>query len=92
MRANREGDMENTTVGEHIKRARNLRGFSQEGLSELAGINSATIWGLETGRHAPRPSTLRKLAEALGLEVPDLLTGNYEAMTSAGKAFAPAPR
>lgn len=92
MRANREGDMENTTVGEHIKRARNLRGLSQEGLGEMADINPATIWGLETGRHTPRPSTLRKLAEALGLEVPDLLTGHFEAMTSAGKALAPASR
>ncbi len=82
--------MENTTVGEHIKGARNLRGLSQDGLGELAGVNPATIWGLETSRHTPRPSTLRKLATALGLEVPDLLTGNYEAMTSAGKALASA--
>ncbi len=85
--------MENT-VGENLKRARYLRGLSQEGLAELANANPTTIWGIETGRHNPRPSTLRKLAEALGLEVSDLLTGNLDALIggASGKGLAPATR
>lgn len=81
-----------TTIGENLKRARNLRGLSQDGLAELADVNNVTVWATETGRSVPRPSTLRRLAKALGLEVADLMIGNLEAITGAGKkALAPAP-
>ena len=84
--------MENidTDVGEYIKRARSLRGLSQESLAELADINATTVWGLETGKHVPRPVTLRRLARGLGIEVSDIVTGNYEALSgrAVGKGLA----
>jgi transcriptional regulator with XRE-family HTH domain len=56
---------------EHIRR---LRGLSQRELAEKAGVSPATVYELEVGkRPTPRPSTLRKLAEALEVEIADLL-------------------
>lgn len=56
---------------EHIRR---LRGLSQRELAEKAGVSPATVYELEVGkRPTPRPSTLRKLAEALEVEIADIL-------------------
>ncbi len=52
------------------------RGMSQADLSEKAGVSEFTISELEAGKRPnPRPSTLRKLARALDVEVTDLLGG-----------------
>ncbi len=58
-------------VAERIKAERRLKGWSQKDLAEESGVNQDTISGVESGRHEPRPSTLRKLAAALGVEVAD---------------------
>lgn len=76
-------------AGERLREARLLKGWSQGILSSQSGVHKDTISGIERGEHTPRPVTLRRLAKALGIEVPDLLTGRYEAMSSAGKALAP---
>jgi transcriptional regulator with XRE-family HTH domain len=60
------------TVGERLKEERLLRGWSQRDLAREAGTTAETISNIETGQHDPRPSTLRKLAEGLGIEVRDL--------------------
>jgi transcriptional regulator with XRE-family HTH domain len=60
------------TVGERLKEERLLRGWSQRDLAQEAGTTAETISSIETGQHEPRPSTLRKLAEGLGIEVRDL--------------------
>src|SRR5215217_7877397 len=59
------------TVGERLKEERLLRGWSQRDLAREAGTTAETISSIETGQHEPRPSTLRKLAKGLGLEVRD---------------------
>jgi transcriptional regulator with XRE-family HTH domain len=59
------------TVGERLKEERLLRGWSQRDLAQEAGTTAETISSIETGQHEPRPSTLRKLAEGLDLEVRD---------------------
>ena len=72
---------------EHIRR---LRGLSQRELAEKAGVSPATVYELEVGkRPTPRPSTLRKLADALEVEIADLLgepvlAGTAEAPREAG--------
>jgi transcriptional regulator with XRE-family HTH domain len=69
---------------EHIRR---LRGLSQRDLAEKAGVSPATVYELEVGkRPTPRPSTLRKLAEALEVEIADLFG---EPVLAGGKAEAP---
>jgi transcriptional regulator with XRE-family HTH domain len=59
-------------IGQRLKEERQFRGWSQRDLARETGVNTDTISGIETGQHEPRPSTLRKLAEGLGIEVRDL--------------------
>jgi transcriptional regulator with XRE-family HTH domain len=59
-------------IGRRLREERQLRGWSQRDLARETGVNTDTISGIETGQHEPRPSTLRKLAEGLGVEVRDL--------------------
>jgi transcriptional regulator with XRE-family HTH domain len=56
-------------------RLRELReelGFSQYGLAEESGVGRSTIAALEAGERGAHPSTMRALARALGVTVPDL--------------------
>jgi transcriptional regulator with XRE-family HTH domain len=59
-----------------LRELRNLRlrrGFSQADLSAKTGVAEFTISEIEGGKRPnPRPSTLRKLAQGLGVEVADL--------------------
>jgi transcriptional regulator with XRE-family HTH domain len=56
-----------------LREIRLRRGLSQADLSAVTGVAEFTISGIESGKRAnPRPSTLRKLAHALGVEVADL--------------------
>jgi transcriptional regulator with XRE-family HTH domain len=48
------------------------RGLSQGDLGREAGVRADTVSSIERGKHVPRPSTLRKLADALGVEVEGL--------------------
>jgi transcriptional regulator with XRE-family HTH domain len=62
---------------EQLARLRELKGFSQRALAKQSGVSPATIYELENGRRKPNPSTLRKLASALDVEVADLLGADY---------------
>ena len=57
-----------------LREIRIRRGMSQADLHEKTGVSEFTISELEAGKRTnPRPSTLRKLAQGLGVEVTDLL-------------------
>ncbi len=53
--------------GEKLRQIRLMRGLSQRDLP----VAHDTVSRIESGRRTPHPSTLRKLAEALGVEVHD---------------------
>lgn len=55
-----------------LRNIRLRRGLSQADLSAKAGVAEYTISEIEAGKRTPRPSTLRKLAQGLGVEVADL--------------------
>jgi transcriptional regulator with XRE-family HTH domain len=55
-------------IGKKLKDLRLRRAMSQRKLAEAAGMSQRAIVDLETDRREPRPSTLGKLAEALGIE------------------------
>ncbi len=60
-----------------LSRLRELReeqGFSQYGLAQESGVGRSTIAALETAQRGAHPSTMRSLARALGVRVPDLYT------------------
>ena len=61
-------------MNEHLKRIREIRALSRKDLAERSHVNEITIYRAECGRTKLRPSTIRKLARALGVE-PDDLTG-----------------
>jgi len=61
-------------TGKQVRLWREYRGLSQRGLGAAAGIAPAMVHKLESGVIAdPRLSTCRKLAEALGLTLIELL-------------------
>lgn len=51
-------------------RAENV--LSQQDLADRAHVSKTTIVGIEAGRIRPHPSTVRKLAAALGLPAREL--------------------
>ena len=55
--------------GEQLRRHRAAAGLSQERLAERAGISANAVGALERGeRTRPYPDTVRRLADALGLD------------------------
>ena len=44
-------------------------------LEEKSGVSYNTIWRIEDGRQGAHPRTIRKLAEALGVDPKELIRG-----------------
>jgi len=57
---------------ERLKQLRRERVFSLRELEERSGVSYNTIWRLEDGRQGAHPRTVRKLAEALGVQPSEL--------------------
>jgi transcriptional regulator with XRE-family HTH domain len=57
---------------ESLKELRRRKGWNQRDLAKAAGIGQDTVSSVESGRQEPRPSTLKKLARALGVEIAEL--------------------
>jgi len=56
-----------------LKFIRKQQGLSLRTLAVMAGVHYTSLVRLEAGRYDPRLSTLRKIAEALGVGLQDLL-------------------
>jgi transcriptional regulator with XRE-family HTH domain len=56
-----------------VRTAREARGWSQTDLAERSGVSHSGISALEKGKGAPTMTTLRKLADALGVDVSQLI-------------------
>lgn len=52
---------------------RDLRGLTQAALGERAGVNRVQIADIEAGRKTGSVGTIKKLADALGLSMDDLV-------------------
>jgi transcriptional regulator with XRE-family HTH domain len=61
--------------GARLRRFRRDRALSQRDLSRMTGIAFDTISRLETGKQRAQPRTIRKLADALGVEPRKLMKG-----------------
>lgn len=57
------------TFSDKIKRSREVRHLSQQQLADLTGVSKRTIASYESTSAIARPSTMRKLAEALMVSV-----------------------
>ncbi len=60
------------SIGTRILQARNQRDISQRELSQRSGIASSYLSRIENRHLEPRPKTLRKIADALGIPLAEL--------------------
>jgi putative transcriptional regulator len=72
-----------------LKEVRELHGWSQKKLAEESGVSRDSISNYETGHRDAWPATAKKLADALDVEIADLLEPAQE-LSASGKGEAPA--
>ncbi len=64
----------NQNLSKNIKRLRKTKGLSQEKLARLADVANNTLIKMETGENKnPTLKTLKKVANAFGVSVDDLI-------------------
>ncbi len=56
-----------------LRELRRLKVLSMRELEERSGVSYNTIWRLETGKTGAQPRTIRKIAEALGVDPSELV-------------------
>lgn len=61
--------------GMKLRQVRRKHAWSQRDLARESGISQDTITRLETGQREAQPRTLRRLADALGVEPKELMKG-----------------
>ena len=66
-------------VGDNLKELRTLNALTQEELAARAGMSTAAVARIERDEAEPRPSTLRKLSAALGVEPRELVRRGEDA-------------
>ncbi len=74
--------------GSELRQARKRKALSQRDLSKTSGVAQATIAQLERGEREARPTTLRKLSWALGVE-PAALLADPEKASREGRPSNP---
>ena len=63
-------------VGDNLKRLRILNALTQAELAQKAGLTVAAVARIERNEAEPRMTTLRKLAEALGVNPAEVVKGD----------------
>ena len=61
--------------GANLRRLRQARGLSQEGLAQIAGIHRTYIGAVERGERNVSIDNMERIAAAVGASVADLLSG-----------------
>lgn len=64
---------ERLRIGRNIAAARLHANLTQEGLAERAGLSSDTVWRVETGTRSARLDWLIQIADALRVDLADLV-------------------
>lgn len=57
------------TVGSQIRRCRNMKNWTLSQLGERAKLRESTLSEIENGKHGPSMKSLKRVAEALEVEV-----------------------
>ncbi len=60
-------------LGARIKALRHERGLLQKQVAEKSGLTASMVSQIESGRLNPTLTTLRKVADAFGVSIPELL-------------------
>ena len=66
-------------VGERLRRLRTLNALTQAQLAERAGLAESAVARAERDETEPHMTTIRKLAEALGVQPRELIEGGDDA-------------
>lgn len=74
-------------VGKRIKEIRLSMNLSQNALAKRAGIGQSTLSAIESTTKSPNTETVRLIANALGVQVSDLLCTNKETVTENGDSL-----
>jgi transcriptional regulator with XRE-family HTH domain len=61
-------------VGENLRHLRRKHGLSLEQLAQISGVSRAMLGQIETGKSAPTINLLGRIAEALKVSVPSLIS------------------
>ncbi|MDP9437790.1 MAG: helix-turn-helix domain-containing protein [Actinomycetota bacterium] len=59
--------------GMKLRALRERQALSLRHLSDVSGVNYNAIWRIEVGRTGAQPRTVRRLAEALGVEPHEMM-------------------
>jgi transcriptional regulator with XRE-family HTH domain len=62
-------------IGDKVKHERIVQTMTQEQLAYKAGISPAALVRIERNQSDPHVSTIRKLADALGVDARELVEG-----------------
>ena len=57
------------SIGDKIKQLRKAKGYTQEELAELIGIDNKHLSRIEKGYHSPKYSIMQKLAQVLDFDL-----------------------
>lgn len=68
--------MDNYITGATIKALREKKGLTQAQLAEMLGVSSKAVSKWETARGLPDISLIEPLSRALGVSVPELMSGD----------------
>jgi transcriptional regulator with XRE-family HTH domain len=60
-------------IGLNLQRLRRERGLSQEELAHRASVHQTYLSGVEQGKRNPSVMVLHRIAEALGVDIGDLV-------------------
>ena len=75
------------SLSENVRRLRAEHFLSQSELAAKAGVTKITIVRVERGDYLPHPRTLRRIAEALGVQPAELIPPD-QLLDRQGKAAA----
>ena len=59
--------------GQHLRRLREARGWSQQALADVADVSKPTIYRLETARYSVTLDVLASLAQGLEISLSELM-------------------
>lgn len=72
------------TVGQRIRWARERAGVTLAELALKTGMTAAAISRIETGATKPRPTTIRRLADELGVRIAWVTVGEMPPVEKGG--------
>lgn len=69
--------------GQHLRRLREARGWSQQALADVADVSKPTIYRLETARYSVTLDVLASLAQGLEIPLSELMQFSVPPRTAA---------